>query len=247
MKRILILFTFFFTFFTSALEVNIGVENSWPPYANEEGEGISTDIVVEAFREVGVKVNLHIYPYSRIMEMAKRGELDGCYNVARDQSTNAQFIFGDEPILETSVSYYYLKGKPFKKELLPKDKIALMRGYQYGDKFEENKKNYTQFRVNTQEQILKLIQRGRVDVGILAEGSADFQLKRLGLEDKVVKGGEHMTLEVYLAFTKKKSTSSNFSKLLDKGIRKLKEKGLYKSIMSGKRKGPNSLARNQDI
>ncbi len=242
MKRILIIFTFFFNFLTFSTEVHIGVENSWPPYANENGVGISSDIVVRAFEEVGVKVKLHVYPYSRIMEMTKRGELDGCYNVVRDKSTNSNFIFGSEPILETTASYYHLKNSPYKEKLVKGDRVALMRGYQYGDEFDQNKSSYKETRVNTQEQILKLILRDRVDVGILADGSADFHLKRLKLKDSITRGAVHFNLKVFLAFSKTKERSKKLASLLDKGIKSLKEKGIYKTLLSKKKKGQKSLA-----
>ncbi|ATH06762.1 hypothetical protein BIY24_02040 [Halobacteriovorax marinus] len=242
MRRILILFTFFFNFLTFGMEVNIGVENSWPPYANEDGEGISSDIVIEAFKEVGVKVKLHVFPYSRIMEMTKRGELDGCYNVTKDKSTHEEFIFGQQPILETTASYYHLSNRPYKKGLKSGDKVALMRGYQYGDDFESKKESYVETRVNTQEQILKLILRDRVNVGILADGSANFHIKRLNLEDKIKKGAVHFKLKVFLAFSKEKETSKRLAKLLDQGIEKLKSKGKYQELVKGKKKGQETLA-----
>lgn len=242
MKRILIMLTIFFNFLTFSTEVNIGVENSWPPYANEDGEGISSDIVVKAFAEVGVKVKLHVFPYSRIMEMTKRGELDGCYNVMRDRTTNSEFIFGSEPIIETTASYYHLKNSPYKEKLSKGDKVALMRGYQYGDEFDENKSSYDETRVNTQEQILKLILRNRVDVGILADGSAKFHLKRLKLENAITKGAIHFKLKVFLAFSKSKERSEKLATLLDLGIKSLKEKGIYQSLLSKKKKGQESLA-----
>ena len=244
MKRLLILLTIFLNLATHSLEVNIGVENSWPPYADENGEGISSTIVVEAFRQVGVKVKLHIYPYTRIMEMTKRGELDGCYNVARDKVTNTEFIFGEEPILKTTASYYHPVGSEYKEKLVPGDKVALMRGYQYGDEFERNRDRYDETRVNTQEQILKLIERKRVNVGILADGSADFHIKRLNLEKVVKKGAVHFDLEVFLAFSKENHKSKKLAELLDEGINKLKEKGIYKDLLVGKKKGQKTLARN---
>ena len=244
MKRLLILLTILLNLNSHSLEVNIGVENSWPPYADENGEGISSRIVVEAFRQVGVKVKLHIFPYTRIMEMTKRGELHGCYNVARDKITNSEFIFGDEPILRTTASYYHPVGSEYKEKLVPGDKIALMRGYQYGDTFEMNKESYSETRVNTQEQILKLIERKRVNVGILADGSAEFHIKRLNLDKLIKKGGVHFNLEVFLAFSKENPKSKTFAKLLDEGINKLKEKGIYKDLLVGKKKGQETLARN---
>ncbi|PIK14745.1 transporter substrate-binding domain-containing protein [Halobacteriovorax sp. JY17] len=244
MKGILILLTIFINLSISALEVNIGVENSWPPYADENGEGISSNIVIEAFKEVGVKVKLHIFPYTRIMEMTKRGELDGCYNVTRDKSTNTNFIFGKEPILRTTASYYQPVNTPYKKELIAGDKIALMRGYQYGDEFEKNKDSYIETRVNTQEQILKLLERNRVNVAILADGSANFHIKRLNLENVIKKGAVHFNLEVFLAFSKESKNSKKLAALLDKGISKLKKKGVYEDLLLGKKKGQKSLAQN---
>ncbi|WP_460853874.1 substrate-binding periplasmic protein [Pseudomaricurvus hydrocarbonicus] len=85
----------------------IGVEDSWPPFADEQGQGISTDIVKAAFASVGQPIKLMVMPYARVLRETEAGVIAAGYNVTRQASTQQRFIFGKTPILRASASFYY--------------------------------------------------------------------------------------------------------------------------------------------
>ena len=79
-------------------------------------------------------------PYARALKMAENGQVDGAYNVTRQKNTLAMFVFGNEPLFQARASFYYPKDSRFDYESVDKlpngMNIALITGYEYGDKFE---------------------------------------------------------------------------------------------------------------
>lgn len=48
--------------------VVLAVEDSWPPYSDADGQGISTNILKQAFSSVGIKLISKVYPYARVLD-----------------------------------------------------------------------------------------------------------------------------------------------------------------------------------
>ena len=112
MKLHIFLITFLFCFpavVSAQYRIKLAAENSWPPFSNETGEGISKDIIQRAFYHVGVEVEFIVVPYARALRMAQLGKVDGAFNVTKQKSTTDKFAFGKVPILQVKASFFILK------------------------------------------------------------------------------------------------------------------------------------------
>ncbi|WP_157826743.1 substrate-binding periplasmic protein [Colwellia sp. 12G3] len=210
----------------SSSKVTLAVENSWPPYSNNQGNGISKEIIKKAYHAVNVEVKFIVVPYARALHMVKIGSADGAFNVTKQANTERVFNFGEEYLLQAKASYYYYKDSVFDfssaTNIPDGTTIALILGYEYGDTFQQNRHRFNEVRVGTQEQIVQLILKKRVDMAIMFDEVAKDTMTNMGLKHSSIKQGQinHQS-DIYVAFSKINDTKEMMS-LLDEGLRRVK-------------------------
>ena len=215
----------------------LGAEDSWPPYSNKSGQGISTNIVKAAFAKAGLETQVVVRPYARILQDVKAGALDAGYNVTRQQNTEQEFIFGKEPILQASAYWYFRPGASqpatTPKKLPDGYRVGAIIDYEYGDVYEAERHRFKEVRVPRQTQLIKMLKQGRIDAALMFEEEAKQTLKEMGLGNTVIqKGMFNHTSDIYLAFSRKKPHSQELAQKFDQGIKKLKETGEYKQLLN---------------
>lgn len=206
--------------------IKLAVENSWPPYSDVNGNGISKDIIQKAFDSVNVKVEFIVLPYARALHMVEIGQVDGAFNVTKQESTIKNFNFGEEAILQAAASFYYSKDSEMDvlsaNDIPTGSSVAVIIGYEYGNIYEQNKTRFKEVRVSNQKQIIQLILNKRVDLGIIFDEVANFTLTEMSLKaDAIKKGHINHKSEIFVAFNKKENTKS-IIKLFDQGLRNVK-------------------------
>jgi polar amino acid transport system substrate-binding protein len=214
----------------------LGAEDSWTPYSNKQGQGISTNIVQAAFAKAGLETQVVVRPYARVLHDVKVGALDAGYNVTRQQNTEQDFIFGKEPILQAS-AYWYFRADSAPVATLQKVpdgyRVGSIIGYEYGDMFEIERPRFKEVRVPRQIQLIKMLQQGRIDAALMFEEEANQTLKQMGLNETAIrKGMFNHTSDIYLAFSRNKPHSQELAQKFDEGIKKLKETGEYKRLLN---------------
>lgn len=207
----------------SKRHIVLAVEDSWPPYSNENGDGISKEIVQRALNKAGYSVDFIAVPYARALLMTERGEVDGCFNVTKQADTQRRFDFGKEKLLSAAASYFY----PHNSELaihspsdIPKrTTVALIIGYEYGDEYERIRQDVVEVRVSTQKQIIGLLKRNLVDMAIMFDEVAFYNLDQLGMEHKDLKKGRinHIS-DIYVAFSKNRGDLSQVKSDFDQQL-----------------------------
>src|SRR5690606_11809083 len=169
---------------TSAADrLRLGVEDSWPPFAGADGDGLSTRLVKAAFARVGREVDINVYPYARVLHLVQAGELHGGYNVTRQHNTEQLFLFGKMPLLRASTSFFYRRGREKDythiSQVPDGTRIGLIIDYEYGDAFEEHRHRFVEHRVTRQEQIIQLLLLGRIDMAIMFDKVAAYTLANM--------------------------------------------------------------------
>jgi len=219
--------------------MTLAVEDSWPPYANAYGEGISTDIVKQALESVGVSLNLKVYPYAQLLEEMHKGLIPGGYNVTRQTSREKKLLFGNEPILNATASFYFPlnneKSKHYKSiyDIPDGSTIGVITDYEYGDIYEKQKHRFKEIKVSQQTQIINMLRRGRIDGAIMFDTVANYTLDSMELSrNSIEKGFLNHISEVYVAFSKTHKDSHIYAEILDKGLSKIKNNGQYQKIMA---------------
>jgi len=215
----------------------LGAEDSWPPYSDKFGRGISTNIIKAAFAKTGVETHVVVRPYARVLQDIKAGALDAGYNITRQQNTERDFIFGKEPILQAKAYWYFRADSAppatTTKELPNGYKVGAIIDYEYGDLYEDERHRFKEVRVSRQTQLIKMLLQRRIDAVLMFEEEAKQTLKEMGLSNIAIqKGMFNHTSDIYLAFSRKKPDSQALAKKFDEGIKKLKDTGEYKQLLN---------------
>ena len=153
------------------------------------------------------------------------GSVDGAFNVTKQDNTESLFNFGKQPVLQATASFYYHNNSQLdfysSTDIPDGTTIALILGYEYGDLYQQNKHRFQEIRVATQQQIVQLISKNRVQTGIMFDEVAKHTMNNMGLKHSFLKQGQinHQS-DIYVAFSKKKNTK-DMMKLLDKGLQSL--------------------------
>jgi polar amino acid transport system substrate-binding protein len=215
--------------------ITLAVENSWPPYSDNNGNGISKDIIQAAYDSVNVNVKFITVPYARAIKMAELGQVDGAFNVTKQKSTMGILNFGEIPILQATASFYYNNDSEMNfnsvNEIPNKTSVGIIIGYEYSDQFEKNRSRFNEIKVNNQTQLIKLLRTKRIDVAIMFDEVAKSKLDKMGLNINDIKKGKiNHKSDIYVAFSKLKDTN-NAIKLLDKGLTNIKKKVILKLMM----------------
>lgn len=218
--------------------VVLAVEDSWPPYADANGQGIATNIVQQAFSAVGIKLFLKVSPYARVLDIVEKGLVVGGYNVTRQTSTEEKFLFGQQALLTAPASFYFPANnrQVFKYKSIADipngTRVGIIINYEYGNSFEQHKHRFKQVRVSNQTQIINMLKLNRIDSAIMFDEVANYTIKSMGLDEKSIKKGPlNHTSEIYVAFSRAHENARFFADKLDQGLLYIKESGQYAKLL----------------
>ncbi|MBT1443404.1 transporter substrate-binding domain-containing protein [Shewanella sp. JM162201] len=215
--------------------IRIAAEDSWPPFADADGDGLSHRLIQKAFALQGVKVDTLVVPYNRGLILTEQGKVNAVFNVARQQSTESRFLFGREPLFKTTASFYQLKNRERvaadKWSLPPGTRVGIIRGYEYGDEFDRLSNMELHIHDN-QYQLLNLLLTHKLDMVVMYDEVAEQFLSRTGVTNEVMAVFPNHTSELFLAFNKEDKDSAALIRALDLGLEQLREQGEYRKLLS---------------
>ena len=115
----------------------------FPPYEYEKDgkpAGIQVAIVKTLFKRAGIPLKLRPLPFKRAYEKAKHGEIHGLFNFYKIKKRLPYFDYS-EPVIENPLVFFVRKDSNIKFNTI-KDlrglKVGVIRGYTYGEGFDES-------------------------------------------------------------------------------------------------------------
>ena len=215
--------------------IKLAAEDNWAPFANASGTGISHSIINSAFSRVNIEVKSIVVPYSRAVVMAKKGLVEGVFNLVKEKSTEQHFVFGEHPLFSATASFYQNAKMPVqamdKWQLPPNTKVGIIEGYEYGDEL-NLLPNVHIFKLSNHNQLINLLLLDRIDLAIMYDLVAEQYIQRMGVAADIEQTFTNHTGQVYLAFSKDNPQAETLAKLLDTGLISLKQDGSYQKIMA---------------
>ena len=215
--------------------VTLGAENAWAPYANLDGTGMANEIVLAAYKAVGINVVLRVGPYNRLLKEVKEGFIPGAFNVPKESANKDIFIFGKTPLFKAHSAYYHNVDKPLsalkKEDLVNGEKIGVVFDYGYGDFFSKNDR-IVKIPVRSDLLNVRKLAKGRIDATILYEKSAKKMIAENDLTGKIVKAFENESLNIYVAFSKTFPKTQFYAEKLDEGLAIIMANGVYDRIVN---------------
>lgn len=123
----------------------------WEPYigANMSRNGLTAEIVVEAFKRVGYTVEINFYPWTEALEKGQSGQVDGIFPAYHSKEREAFFLYS-KPFAESPLGFYKKStavagpnisqlGRTDKNIVFPEDPrvdqatvLKMMKQYNYG-------------------------------------------------------------------------------------------------------------------
>ena len=212
----------------------LGAENDWAPYANQDGTGMSNEIVAAAFKAAGIEVRFQVAPYNRLLKDVREGRLLGAFNVPREKSVEGIYIFGKTPIFTARSAYYQNRDRPLsatcKEELVNGEKVGVVFQYGYGEFFSKNDR-IQKIEVKSDLLNLRKLAKGRLDATILYHKTAQKLIKENGLTKKIEKAFDSERADLYVAFSKGFPKAQHYADELDKGLRIIRADGAHDKIL----------------
>lgn len=218
-----------------SIQILLGAENSWPPYSDADGQGISTRIIKSAYAKAGLMPSFRVLPYARVLHDLTSGKIDGGYNVTLQASTKDQYIFGNVPLLSVEAYWFFLPGTHTHIKSIdgiPNNfRVGVIRDYEYGDIYENHRHRFNEIKVSQQSQIIRMLKQGRIDAAVMFDREAEFALKNMQLDISIFdKRFLNHRGDVYVAFSHKSPRARWLAEQLDKGLTELKQTGEYDQL-----------------
>jgi polar amino acid transport system substrate-binding protein len=194
---------------------------------NGQPEGFAVELVTQVFRNLGHVVTVNFYPWSRALLMARTGEADCIFTLYRSNEREQFLDFSREVVARQTV-YFYARQDfhfVFNGDLAATGgmRIGVVRGINYGPKFEEARAALHLDESSSIEQNFRKLAIGRVDLVPSNQTTAAAMLARPELHERI---GDIVNLPVpievvpsFIGFSKLKNLSGlrdNFDDALKK-------------------------------
>lgn len=219
--------------------VMIAVEDDAAPWSRADGSGYANDLVLSAFKAVGIDVDLKVVPYARCKRMALNGEVAGCFSTSPSSEFSGNIELSRRPLFTVSSGYFYNVNKPPRARnqyaLPPKTIVGTVIGYEYPAVFEQLKQRglVVVDESPSEDMNLRKLAAGRIDLALLNYNemkTPDSLIRRAGVAGQVKPTFIAGTMNSYIGFSTKHSQGSWARKQFDKGFAKITANGTLSRI-----------------
>ncbi len=237
MKKLFLLILLGNVLFAQNKTIVLANETSWAPHYGKElkNGGYTTEIISEAMRAVGYKVEIKWLNWNRAVALATKGIYDGlgaCYH----NEKRAKNFFYTDTIGATQTVFFKLKNKDIKYskfEDLKSYKIGTAKGYGYPKKFTEASYLTTIDAPKIEFNIRKLLNK-RIDLVIGSKKVTQHLLNNSYPKDKQkieIMQPPIDSMPLYVAFSKNSAGYKQKVKDFNKGLKIIKSNGTFNKIL----------------
>jgi len=212
------------------------ITDEWAPYVFRENNvvtGFDYEVVMAVLSTMGYEVDFQIIPWKRCIYMINHQQADAILDIGLNEERKKTMYFPEVKLSESLSVLFHLKGKQYQyKNIqdLQGLKIGTIRGYEYNKDFSEAI-FFTKEPVENEEQNIRKLLLGRIDLFLASKNVGLFNAKKIGVLDKIefipnpVSGGD-----IFIAFSKKEG----YEKLAEdfsNNLKVFKKSLMFKAIM----------------
>lgn len=192
------------------IEITVGVDE-WVPFRIMDEDmyrGIDFDLWKIIEDKLNITVKFERYPWGRSLYKLEKGEIDAMSGVAYTRERAINYVFSDIPYYKCSSVFYVKKDSGIKidnyNDLYDLKSIGSVISSAYFSRFDTDKE-LNKKEVATEIQLLKMLDTGRVDAIVGTGCQVDYEIKRMGLQEKIIKASyfPENNVDLYIAFSKK--------------------------------------------
>ena len=207
----------------------------YPPYIKQTGneaQGLTVDIVKEAFARIGKPIAIEFYPWKRSLSMLAEGKVDGLFTIKKTLEREASMLFPRKALISQDYVFFVRKGSKIQFNgnfvSLADASIGVVNATSYGANFDEAAQS-GRFKkldiANNYDLTFRKLLGGRVDAVICSRLVGLDILKNMNAADKVeISGPPTETTVSYLVFSMKKN-HSELSATFDLAIESMEKDG----------------------
>jgi len=213
--------TFFFSIFFFIMsgsaqaeiqQLHIGISTGYPPFyyfvENHQPTGIIIDIIDHVSRSMNISVSYVSYPWKRMLAYGQEGKVDAIMPLFKTAEREQYLWFPAKELIEEDNVFFTASSNSieYSGELadLINRKIASIDDFSYGEEFDHT--NFTAKTIaKSPEQLINLVQNGRVELGIGNSKVITDTAKQMGAEDKIRFLSPPVTVSpLFIGFSKKR-------------------------------------------
>ncbi|KAB8031039.1 substrate-binding periplasmic protein [Fluviispira multicolorata] len=217
---------------------------NWCPYVieNPDKNGVIQNIIEAAFYTQGYKIETNIMPWDSALSETKLGNYDAIFPADKTTERIKYFNFS-APIIRTSLVLITLKNSKIKYNKydnlnmtyneLKQYRFGVIRGYAYEKNFDERKDLRKIISTDEQSNMRKLKLK-EIDIALIDKNVALYFIQKNPNEFEdtfTILKPEIEISDLYMAFSKKALNSENKLKAFNKGLKEIKDNGLYDDIL----------------
>jgi polar amino acid transport system substrate-binding protein len=213
------------------------VYEPYPPYEYNDGGkliGTDVDIIRAVCKRVGCEPEFSERPWKRAMVEVKTGQVDGIFSLFKTEEREEFLFFPSESLSFEKNVVITKKGKGIKATKLDDLKgksFGVVVDYSYGDDFDAYKDLKKEV-CKDNEELLKKLYAGRMEVAIINELGYHSLIKKMGLKGKFEVIHEQSFDPLFIGFSKAKGEKAK--KVADdfsKALIEMRKKGDIKKII----------------
>lgn len=217
-------------------------------HAGDKPVGILVDLVTEAFRRTGHRVDISLRPWARCLEDARTGAVDGVFSSFKLPERQLFLAFPNEVLITQNIVLFAKAGSTlaFNGNLaeLGRVRMGVITGTSYGARLDAALRDGTIRDVegtNSVEANVEKLMLGRVDVIPSYRQVALDAAVRLGVSGEIRQlSPEVESVPSYLAFTRMRPYQKE-SDDFDVGLASMKKDGAYEAIFARYVEGSKSF------
>lgn len=216
-------------------ELSISVD-SWPPFRiinDKKYSGIDFDLWNEVSKRMNLKIDIKEYPWSRSLLNMKHGKVDAMSGVAKREERALYMHYISPSYYTCSTVFYVKKGNSHfvqKYDDLKKYLIGYVANSAYFSPFDTDK-TLIKRSVTTEAQLIRMLAVGRLKVIIGTDCQVDYDIARMGYNEKIEKAiyKPNNNVDLYITISKKSPYAKHLDEI-NKTIKEIVEEGKVKEF-----------------
>ncbi|WP_114099118.1 ABC transporter substrate-binding protein [Thalassospira profundimaris] len=218
--------------------LTIYVDEANPPFmyrSDDQAEGIYPDIVRAVFARAGISVKIIAVPWRRALMHLENGD-GGIAGIYKNLERQKRYAFSD-PIHREGLMIYRPK-TDFAGESDLDDlegmSVGVIRGWSYGDAFDSARRAglFSASEATGDDQNFSMLISKRIDAVIAVREAGDIWIKKLRLEDQIVRAESALfENQTFIALNRRSKDLSKIA-LINRAIAEMVEDGTFDSIVT---------------
>lgn len=196
--------------------------------------GVAVDLLQKVASKKNLQLEFAIYPWNRAQHLISTGRADILIGPYRTPGREKQMDFIPTPFYTDNMIFYTIKDRPFvwneSIDLLKTKKILTIKGWVYGERFDEIKAKLTIVEANDIDTAFKMLALGRADLLLANERNAeDTLMKKENLGHFIKTKTPFSFMQGYFAFSLKYE-NAKVKKTIQNSLSQLSYEGVIKKI-----------------